>query len=243
MLEVRKRHCMRFSLTFLLGAVTLCCCLLAFRTHVRSRQLRALNTLERLGGYALHEGMEDPPSPFVWLFRKLTGKDLFVGETVVAVRRADISISAMKDLTAIPCVTSLDLEGAHLSAGAAAQLANMPDLQRLVLTDTNISNEAMQHIRSLRRLELLDLCNTAISDVSLEHLAGLQRLQILELHNTQITDEGVHLLARIRGLRQVSVSSTLVTREGAIKLRKALPHCEIIWYPLSEFESRHRTRK
>jgi hypothetical protein len=68
---------------------------------------------------------------------------------------------------------------------------------------------------------------TSISDEGLPHLLALNGLQILSLHHTRVTDQSVEYLAQLKSLRSLDIKWTYLTLDGVLKLRAALPGCEI----------------
>jgi hypothetical protein len=64
-------------------------------------------------------------------------------------------------------------------------------------------------------------------DDELAHLALFPGLKFLNLQDTQVTDRGLERLTNFDRLDYLRVARTKVTREGVIRLRTALPRCEI----------------
>jgi putative ABC transport system permease protein len=77
------------------------------------------------------------------------------------------------------------------------------DIVMVDLRATGIADTGLAMVGSFPKLEVLLLNDTAITDSQLEHLHDLRRLKILWLQNTKVTDVAV------------------------IRLRKALPQCQI----------------
>jgi internalin A len=127
----------------------------------------------------------------------------------------------------------LSLAGTPITDVGLVHLRGMTNLQTLHLWDTKVTDTGLAQLKGLTKLQELSLESLAITDAGLVHLKGLIGLQELKLAGTQITDAGLKHLTGLKNLREFPLVDTEVTDVGVAELKKALPDCNIIWWPSS----------
>lgn len=106
-------------------------------------------------------------------------------------------------------------------------LQELISLEWLFVTHSPISDEGLEHLHMLPLLDVLHLTGTKISNAGLLHLGKMGSLRSLDLSQTVINDAGLKYLGELKNLSRLNLSYTSVTEAGIIRLRKALPNCEI----------------
>jgi hypothetical protein len=202
-----KRRWAQFSLATMFVVVTVLCVWLSVVVNRAHRQRDAVAAIEALGGHIIYtkpgeEASETFPKPFLrrWLSR-------YYFDDVRAVL----------------------LAGTQVTDAGLAHLHSLTGLQALSLMGTQATDSGLAHLQGLTGLRQLWLRDTQVTDAGLIHLHGLTALHVLDLGGTQITDTGLTHLQGLMGLDTLSLSGTQVTDAGVVKLREALPKCQIFW--------------
>jgi Leucine-rich repeat (LRR) protein len=91
---------------------------------------------------------------------------------------------------------SLDLSHSNIDDEALRSLSGMPDLRSLDLSETKITDAGVAVLAEHRNLQSLDLSQTGVTDVALPPLVKLPYLSQLDLRETQITEAAVRELRR-----------------------------------------------
>ncbi len=182
-----RRRWLKFSLGGLLLAITLLCLLLGWQADRVARQRRAVEMVERLGGYVAyeHQWYESPPfshyNPRIesrapqWL-RELVGEEWF---------------------------RTVALVGFHRGIGADGTTIFVP--KRL----TEAEWELVSH---LDRLKVLSVTHQPTVDKELRHLARLTQLEELTLNGADISDEGLREFGRLTNLRELTIANDDIER-------------------------------
>ena len=168
------------------------------------RQERAVEEIEKLGGYVMYDYVFQggvPPGP-AWL-RSLWGENILA--TVVVV----------------------NFDCSRVSEAGLEHLKGLTKLEGLVLNNTEASDAWLKHLEGLTRLQGLWLHHTRVTDAGLEHLKRLTQLQSLDLWDTRVTDGGLEQLKGLTQLQGLDLTDTQVTDEGVKRLQKVLPKCKI----------------
>jgi len=162
-----------------------------------------------------------------------------------------LSVDDLRKLKRMDALEELYLDHSCFEDEALQPVGQIKTLKRLTLGDTTITNAALEHLKGLSDLEVLELDETAISDRGLVHLSGLPKLKHLNLRMTKISsaglsslrslplecldlgftdmnDDAVVALASMQQLRLLRIASLRnVSPEAIIRLRAALPQCQI----------------
>jgi Leucine-rich repeat (LRR) protein len=101
-------------------------------------------------------------------------------------------------------------------------LAELESLKRIAVIEAAVSD--LTPLANLKQLAILELPRTQVSDLT--HLAALESLEFLDLSYTPVSD--LSPLLRLKNLQYLKVRGTLVDQEQVAKLRRALPHCDIL---------------
>jgi hypothetical protein len=95
------------------------------------------------------------------------------------------------------------------------------------LTGTKITDAGLENLKSLSQLQSLVLWATKVTDSGLESVKGSSHLKQLILMGTDITDNGLESIRDLGQLERLELSGTHVTAEGIMRLKSALPNCNI----------------
>lgn len=124
-------------------------------------------------------------------------------------------------------VVSVNLSDTPATDEDLMHLVVLSSLERLVLNDTKITDDGLRYVSQCRALRELSLWDTAVTDQGLRHLSRLRELESLSLVGTQVSDAGLSEVASMPKLKRLMLNHTAVTDEGYLRLRAALPECEI----------------
>jgi len=135
----------------------------------------------------------------------------------------------LEHLKGLSSLASLDLLRTQVKGPGLEHLSGLPELRRLDLRFTPITDTGLEHLKGLTNLEWLNLdCCKRVEGTGLEHFKGLSKLKYLRLGGTGVTDADLQHLEGLTNLRDLNLDWTpRVTSEGLMKLRQALPNCEI----------------
>ena len=231
-----RRRWLQFSLRTLFVLLTVACVcfgLLGRWAYRANEQKRALEWVSEMGGWVrYHHNIADrdalgsrkmlkPLGPR-WLVQ-LLGPDYF--QEVYSV---DLKGTLVRDLTPLTKLTSL--ETLHLydtQVSDLTPLAKLTNLRDVYLINTPVSD--LTPLAELTSLESLHLDRTQVSDLT--PLEGLTSLYELRLYDTPVNVSDLMPLARLKNLQQLYLHRTQVSEEHVEKLRRALPYCDIDWWP------------
>lgn len=128
-------------------------------------------------------------------------------------------------------IPSLEQNPRRLPSQITSEGIRRMGLQRTMQTagfaHTPITDEALEVIASWPQLESLDLQQTEITSRGIQHLQKLEGLQELDLSSTGIDDDAVATLCQMGSLRKLDIQFTAVSGEGILRLREALPGCDL----------------
>jgi hypothetical protein len=141
-------------------------------------------------------------------------------------------------LAALKKMRGLRLEDASITNNGLKQLASFPNLEDLALShNKKIGDDGLVHLSDLK-LNRLWIEDTQITSAGLRHLSRITALQLLGLMKTPIGDAALEHLVEMKHLRVLALQQTAVTAAGVVKLRAALPACDIAVDPLIEEQVR-----
>ena len=200
----------QFSLRTLLVMMTVLCLgpgsYVAYEQRKAREPQRAVEAIEKLGGYVFYDELPPARSP---VMRLILGDESFgnvngVDFNPLKTENRRITDADLRQLKAFPRLNHLVLKNCRQVTDAGlGELSGLANLQYLYLNDTPITDAGLVHIASLRSLEELSLTNTQVTGAGLMQLSGLTKLDYLYLYSTPITPAGVD------------------------ELQKALPKCRI----------------
>ncbi|MBM4071908.1 MAG: hypothetical protein FJ271_23725 [Planctomycetes bacterium] len=124
-------------------------------------------------------------------------------------------------------LAELSLAQVGLSDDDLARLPKLAKLRRLVLDGNPIRGQGVAGPARLPALTDLSLGCPTFSDLTAKILAGLKRIERLSLAKSGLTDAGLIHLHGLTSLKELDLSGTKVTAKGVAALRKALPKCKI----------------
>jgi len=127
-------------------------------------------------------------------------------------------------------ITSIRLYGTKtidLDLEILRSLGRLEELVELDLANTGITDSGLVRLRKIESLRGLTLNNTGVTDDGLVHLQRLGNLDHLDLENLSVTNSGLVHLYAFQNLRFLNLSGTNVTEEGILRLKKALPKCDV----------------
>jgi hypothetical protein len=168
---------------------------------------------------ATHRYQSDPrPTTPSWIIDKL-GIDYF--HSVVSVKLNNFDGEDLSRLSAFTDLLSLDLQYSH--SPNLDVLNKLGRLKWLFLCDSNIDNVAL--LANNHDLVGIFLDGTQVTDVS--PLANLTRIRELGLSELNVKT-GLARLGELKGLRYLNLKNSSYNHDEFLKLRSALPDCEII---------------
>jgi hypothetical protein len=138
-----------------------------------------------------------------------------------------ITNASVKALARSQSLTELSLWVTKVGDEELDALARLPNLQKLDLSLSSVTDTGAAKLASSKSLSQLHLGYTSVGDEGIKSLASLKTLQILHLERTKTTDGAVSDLASLPNLRELSVVRTKLTELGLMKLKAALPNCNI----------------
>jgi hypothetical protein len=220
-----RRRWLKFSLGGLLLAITLLCLLFGWQADRVARQRRAVEMVERLGGYVAyeHQWYESPPfshyNPRIeprgprWL-RGLVGEDWFRTVALVSFERG---IGADRTTASVPKPVTI---------AEWKLLSHLRGLKTLRVTHQPSTDHEVRHLARMTQLEELTLDGAEISDEGLRQLGRLISLRELTIGNDSvvkpalpgITDRGLGYLTSLRNLTTLGLGPTHATEAGLQQL-------------------------
>lgn len=240
-LLIARRH-LQFSLGTALLATTAFSIWLGLQTDAAHRQRRVVAEIRRLGGEVYYDWQIDenevkthqagPPGPG-WL-RHWIGDDYFQKVVCVHLMGAPCGDNQLPNLETLKSLRSLSLEGTPIGDASVPRLAQLSQLSFLGLSETRVTDKGIDALCRATRLTTLWLCPAeppteyAVSDVGLKKLTALVGLERLGLGGPGITDASVEVLPAFQHLRELYLVDTALTRDGLARLRKKLPHCDVL---------------
>ena len=219
---------------------------MAFWTRVsqraREQRIATARTLALGGKMTARETYQAWP----WL-RTAVGKEFFqevvdvnLNETLATDADLELigklrGIKSLSVVGAMPrhcgLMPTLEQNPQHLPSQITSEGIRRLGLQRTMKTarfaHTPITDAALETIVLWPQLELLDLHNTEITSRGIQHLQKLGELKELDLSSTGIDDDAVPALCQMGSLRKLDIQSTAVSGEGILRLREALPGCDL----------------
>jgi Leucine-rich repeat (LRR) protein len=122
--------------------------------------------------------------------------------------------TGLKDLSRLPQLRVLNLNGNSIADSAMDGLASLKALQDVDLSVTDITDKGLRQLACLTTLRSLNLGYTQITDTGLVKLTSIKPLTTLILNGTKVTDSGLKLLVQLNNLRSLELSDTGVTDVG-----------------------------
>jgi len=164
----------------------------------------------------------------------------------------DIGDEDLVKLRVLQSLKYLYLSGCPVTDDGMRHIATLSSLKWLYLGQTKITSRGLRYLKGLRNLEVLGLNDNAMDDRTPGYLLGLNRIEKLYLSGTRITDRGLSQLAKLGSLRKLYLSRKVteaglrvqreakgsyqyreespgLSQKAIDSLRKAMPHCEIIY--------------
>jgi hypothetical protein len=167
----------------------------------------------------LAAGWPAPPvSPVPAWARRLLGEDFFA------------NVDEVGPVYPILSVPPYGYQHSPINDACLEQIGKLPRLVLLDLGCSRVSDAGLRHLRGLTCLRYLNLeRNRDVTDGALAEIGTLTHLEVLDLDGTGVTDEGLEQITGLRDLRYLGVAAPGVSERGVMRLRRALPHCEIVW--------------
>ncbi|KAL6056286.1 hypothetical protein QOT17_016208 [Balamuthia mandrillaris] len=155
-----------------------------------------------------------------------------------------ITDSALKLLSTLQNLQSLDLSGCSITDDGLLSLGAIPTLQMLMLNDTRIGDRTCSILPEMRQLRTVELCRTRVTDDCIHEITkrvaeeepldrmALPYLTRLLLCGNDITDANLALLADLPSIQFVDLMGTCVSAAGTdqliglFKRRKDVADCD-----------------
>ena len=151
-------------------------------------------------------------------------QSLAILEWVSSSRITDEAISHIQHLSGLK---GLAVWETSLGDDGLAHIRHLHNLQWLDIGDTKITDNGLAELSELPLLYDLSLLNDCITDEGLRKLTTLVRLRGLDLMHTRVTDAGIEVLGNMNHLASLRIFETGITEAGYVRLRTALPNCQI----------------
>jgi len=143
---------------------------------------------------------------------RITGLDL---------RSSWVTDSDLREITALPDLTTLNLSLTRITDHGMKELKNAPGIEDLDLRYAEqVTDEGISTLRGWKRLRRLNLRGTKITDVTLGHIGGLPTLESLDIGFVQFTDSGLENLALLPNLKELTIGGNKLTDAGLRFLRQ-----------------------
>jgi eukaryotic-like serine/threonine-protein kinase len=168
----------------------------------------------------------------------------------------NITDQGLRSLSEIESMQRLTLTGTRVSNLGIESLNKFKNLANLELKHLPITDSGVQQLRYTPSLYALDLNQTEITDVGVQTIAKrapwltelyigcsnvgdpaisalleMDKLSTLDLAGSQVSDASIPTLSRLIGLKWLELTGTAVTDDGLVRLKKALPGCNILPTP------------
>ena len=142
----------------------------------------------------------------------------------------DVSDAGLAHIGKLAGLEELLMSYGRFTDAGLASLGGLTHLVRLDLVRTRTSDKGLANLAPLKNLTSLNLDYTTVTDKGLcGSVRRFRNLLQLRLDSATITDTGVETLSALKGLKMLNLYHTLVTDAGYQALRRALPHCKIVW--------------
>jgi Leucine-rich repeat (LRR) protein len=147
----------------------------------------------------------------------------FQGELV-----SNATLQALKNAKGLRHLSLKNMNAEKVTSEGLKVLEQLPNLTEFHYTDSIISSEDINVIARLKSLRHLHLNNSKLSDVNVEAISHDTSLELLSLWGCPVTDESVDSLSKMNSLKSLWIGSTRISANGLLKLKDALPNCEIL---------------
>lgn len=111
------------------------------------------------------------------------------------------------------------------------ELLKFKQLKALDLDYGHLYDSELKVICKIINLEELAISETEVTDNGMQFISNLKKLKKLVINNIEISDASVEPLSKLKNLKWMFVNATNITKEGYLKLKKALPQCDVAWSP------------
>ncbi len=173
------------------------------------------NTLIKVRSVVIHGRSNESMPPDIDIIHELSFFSSMEMLSLTNYENADLS-----PLSKLTNLSSLNLTDTHIND--LAPLSKLNNLIALLLTNTKTTD--LTPLSKMKKINFLYIGNNQITDLS--PLSKLSFLQKVEAHSNQITD--LSPLTRLTYLKSLDLTNNPDLKlSEIIKLRKALPNCEI----------------
>jgi Leucine-rich repeat (LRR) protein len=219
-------------------AVTVFCVWLGAVATRANEQKRGVQAVQASGGWVLYDyecddrgvrffrNIPPPPGP-AWI-RDLVGVDYFADVIQMYAPTADENfIEALGYLTHL---NTLFLFGDKVTDATVARIVGLTRLINLELDGASITDTGLTDVAQLPCLRslCLDRC-VRITDAGLEQIGKIRGLEFLNISDCRnVTDSGLRDLGGLTSLQLLNVEGTSVTSGGVEKLKRTLPHLQVV---------------
>jgi len=220
--------------------VTLAACWLGWQSKRVGEQRRAVELVERLGGYVQYDydriaaaeyrnnppprpvwrpGMDhaveitSAPSAPAWLV-SLTGRHWWATvERITLSQEQTLSTADVEILSRLPSLRSLNLVNCRLRGASLKAWENLESLRGLFLWGCDLDNPQLAFVSHCPKLQFVEITKCSFGDAGLAFLRG-SPLTRLDVSDTQVSDIGLAYLSEIETLERLYATSTQVQGPG-----------------------------
>jgi Leucine-rich repeat (LRR) protein len=143
--------------------------------------------------------------------------------------RSEFSEVAVRRLSKIKSLTTLNLEGARLTPAVMTWIGQQQNLQSLSLEHTSLDAELLKELRDLSTLRSLSLSSSNLDDSGMLALASFPNLHSLDLSKTKITDSSLSILEMLTELKELDLSGCPIVGGGLGSLRGSKIESLSLW--------------
>lgn len=150
----------------------------------------------------------------------------------------DFRGSDLKKLATLPKLATIHFVDSTIDDNGAKALSTFKSLTVLKLDGNQISDAGLKALCNLKDLTELNVHKNLedrqagrsqpITDAGLSNLKSLKQLKRLNVAGNLITDAGLKTLSSLKTLEWLNVAETKVTADGIVKIKQALPECDVV---------------
>lgn len=141
--------------------------------------------------------------------------------TGVNLRASWITDGDVRQFTALPALTSLDLSLTRITDQGMQELRGLANLTDLNLRWCEyVTDEGIAALKTWKKLKRLVLHGTKASDTSLEHISGITTLETLDVGSVMLTDVGLERLTSLTNLKALTIGGNELGDAGLQALRQ-----------------------
>jgi hypothetical protein len=143
--------------------------------------------------------------------------------------------SWLEQAASLVSLESLALDQTDVSDAGIKQVSTLPRLKSLRVQGGQITDKAVEYLAAAVALESLELCNTTVTDHGIRSLARLPRLRVLtiEYHRPRderpaLSDQAVLFIESLKLLDRIELRGDWFSAAAISRLQSSLPRTAIV---------------